>query len=143
MGQTVEPYDIRQSQDYSCVPAACATALNLLGLPSTEMQMAELTQTRPGTGATLIRALDGLDRRLMGTGWRAVLLEPSVGELERLPLPALTPLQFEASRQHMVVVSRFAYDGVWVMDPMDGYTYFSREEFEAAYRRRVIVFERH
>lgn len=142
MGQSVKPGDIRQSQDYSCVPAACATALNLLGVPSTEMQMAELTQTRPGSGATIIRALDGLERRLRGGDLRPVLLEPTVAELKSLPLPVLTPLQFEVARRHMVVVSRVTDQGVWVMDPMDGYQFYSHHEFAEIYRDQVIAFHR-
>lgn len=141
MGQTVTPGQTRQSQDYSCVPAACATALNLLGVPSTEAQMAELTMTRPGSGATMIRALDGLNRRLAGSGLRPVLLSPRLDELDKLPTPALTPLQFEAARRHMVVLSRVERDGVWVMDPTEGYLFLAHEELSAIYRNQVVVFE--
>lgn len=140
MGQTVEPYEIRQTQDYSCVPAACATALNLLGVSSTEREMAELTQTRPGTGATMIRALDGLEHRLRGGPLRPVLLEPTFDELKALPLPALTPLQFEPTRRHMVVISRITSTGIWIMDPMDGYQYFTHHAFRDIYCDQVIIF---
>ncbi|MBB6431325.1 cysteine peptidase family C39 domain-containing protein [Algisphaera agarilytica] len=140
MGQTVSAHDIRQSQDYSCVPAACATALNLLEIPSTEKEMAELTQTRPGTGATMIRALDGLERRLRGGELRPILSAPRYEELSDLPMPLLTPLQFEATRQHMVVIVKVTDDGVWFMDPMDGYQYFVHEEFSRLYRNQVIEF---
>lgn len=142
MGQSVKASEIRQSVDYSCVPAACATALNLVGVSSTEMQMASLTQTRPGTGATIIRALDGLERRLEGTGIRPVLLEPTLAELPGVPLPALTPLQFESARRHMVVISRVTDAGVWVMDPVDGYHYLDTQRFAEVYRDQVIVFVR-
>jgi len=142
MGQSVEPQEIRQSQDYSCVPAACATALNLLDVRSTEMQMAELTQTRPGRGATIIRALDGLERRLADENLRPVLLEPTYAQLQHLPLPALTPLQFEPTRRHMVVISRTTERGVWIMDPMDGYQYLTYGEFRKVFRDQVIVFHR-
>ena len=140
MGQTVSPLITRQSQDYSCVAAACATALNMLGHPSTEAQMAELTHTRAGRGATIIRAFDGLNQRLAGSSIRPQLLEPSLTELARLPLPALTPLQFESARQHMVVVTRVGPRGVWIMDPMEGYLYFGYDELGAVYRDQAIVF---
>jgi hypothetical protein len=142
MGQTVNPYTIRQSQDYSCVPAACATALNLLGVRATEAQLAELTLTRPGTGATIIRAFDGLDQRLRGTGWRPVLAEPGVHELRGIPTPALTPLQFEPTRRHMVVISRVLRDGAWVMDPTDGYLFLSNEQLADLYCDQLIYFVR-
>ncbi|MEM8738623.1 MAG: cysteine peptidase family C39 domain-containing protein [Planctomycetota bacterium] len=140
MGQTVHPHVTRQTQDYSCVPAACATALNLLGFPSTEAQMAELTQTRPGTGSTMIRAVGGLDRRLRHAAFRPVLLDTPAAELDTLPLPALTPLQFEPTRLHMVVISRVTPDGVWIMDPTDGYLFLTNHQFEHVYRRQVIAF---
>ncbi len=140
MGQTVEARLTRQSQDYSCVPAACATVLNLLNLPSTEVQMAELTLTRPGSGATIVRALDGLEQRLAQTRWRAHLLEPDLEDLARLPLPAITPLQFEPSRRHMVVITQIDTAGIWLMDPSEGYLYFSIEEFRPVFRHQVIVF---
>ena len=141
MGQTVSPVLTRQSQDYTCVPAACATALNMLGHPSTEAQMGELTLTRAGTGATMIRAFDGLTRRLAETDLRPLLLEPALEELRHLPLPALTPLQFEPSRQHMVVLTRADTHGMWLMDPMEGYLYFDYQELRAYFRNQVIVFE--
>ena len=140
MGQTVSTSFTRQSQDYSCVPAACATALNLLGHPSTEAQMARLTLTRPGTGATIIRALDGLTRRLAESDLQPVLIEPTLAELRHLPLPALTPLQFEPSRRHMVVISQIDRDGAWVMDPVEGYLYLKRSELQESFRQQVIVF---
>ena len=142
MGQTVSPGgEVLQSQDYSCVAAASATTLNLLGVPSTEAQMAELTLTRPGTGATIIRALDGLARRLEHEPLQPVLLEPDWDELTRLPLPALTPLQFESTRRHMVTLTRISPTHVWIMDPVDGYGCKERDEFLAIYRGQAIAFE--
>ncbi|MEM1107384.1 MAG: cysteine peptidase family C39 domain-containing protein [Planctomycetota bacterium] len=140
MGQSIVPHEIRQSQDYSCVPAACATALNLIGVPTTEMQMADLTQTRPGTGATMIRALDGLNKRLKAAPFRPELREPSLEELTDIPLPMLTPLQFETTRRHMVVLTRFTSNGVWVLDPMDGYAFYSFADLRPFYRNQVITF---
>lgn len=142
MGQTVSANDIRQSQDYSCVPAACATALNLMHIPSTEAQMAGLTNVRPGTGATIIRALDGLNQRLRGMDVQPILLEPTTWrELRSVPLPALTPLQFESTRRHMVVISRMTTDGVWIMDPVEGYIHFNEHAFMAVYRNQLISFQ--
>ncbi|MEL7086944.1 MAG: cysteine peptidase family C39 domain-containing protein [Planctomycetota bacterium] len=142
MGQSVAGTNFRQTQDYTCVPAACATALNMMEIPSTEAQMAELTQTRPGTGATIIRALDGLGQRLRNTGIKPVLFEPDWDALQGMPPPLLTPLQFEATRRHMVVISRIDRGGVWVMDPVEGFIHFSKPAFLDVYRRQVIAFDR-
>ena len=86
---------IFQSEDYTCVAAAAATACNLLGLPTSEWEMAQLTHTKPGVGATTVRALAGLQRRLEGTAYSATLVEVRPREVRHLPLPAITPLQFE------------------------------------------------
>lgn len=133
---------VRQSQDYSCVPAACATALNLLGIPTTEADMAYLTQTRPGTGSTTIRAMDGLQQRLVGTDIDVQLLEPGYAELRSLPMPAITPLEYEAGYRHMVTIIRVSASGVWLADPMEGPVYLTRATFEQVYRRQVLAFDR-
>lgn len=130
---------VRQSQEYSCVPAACATALNLLGIHTSEAEMARLTHTRPGTGATILRAMDGLRQRLEGKPYRVVLLQPSIDELQAIPLPALTPLRFERTRHHMVTLIRTEKHGVVVADPVEGSIYFSWKNFSQYYTEQLLV----
>ncbi len=133
---------VRQSQEYSCVPAACATALNILGYYTTEAEMARLTYTRPGTGSTIIRAMDGLSRRLAGSGYEVKLLQPSYEELRRLPMPALTPLQLESTRRHMVTILSVDPDWVEFSDPVEGEMSLPRDVFEHYYVGQVLVFQR-
>ena len=133
---------VMQSQDYSCVAAACATALNTLGFEATEAQMAQLTNTRPGTGATMIRAMAGLTRRLAKTDYRVTLLDTDYAGLMKLPMPALTPLQYEATRQHMVTLLEIKPDTVVLADPMGGVYGLPRPEFEASFIGQVLVFAR-
>lgn len=133
--------DVLQSQDYSCVPAACATSLRLLGVMTTEAEMAELTETRPGNGATLIRAMHGLQRRLTDEGIQPQLIEPDYEQLLSIPTPALTPLQYEASQLHMVTILSVLPEGVYVADPAMGIEFIPRARFETLYRRQVIAFE--
>ncbi|MBX2850168.1 MAG: hypothetical protein KTR15_00315 [Phycisphaeraceae bacterium] len=132
---------IRQTQDYSCVPAASATALRMLGLNSTEAEMAELTETRAGSGATLLRALNGIDSRLKHTGIGATLLEPDYDTLMRIEPPMLTPVQYEAARLHMVTIIEVRPHLVLLADPQIGVEFISRRRFEEIYRGQVIVFE--
>ena len=139
---TSEQAIVMQSQEYSCVPASCATALNLLGLPTNESEMAELTRTHPGTGATLIRALEALRVKVAGNDMRVNLYAPTYSQLRGLPMPALTPLQFESRRQHMVVLLGVDKNGVRMADPQAGAVYMDRDEFERVYTQQVIVFER-
>ena len=132
---------VMQSQDYSCVPASCATALNLLGMPSSEAQLARLTDTRPGTGATVLRALRGLNARLAGSPLQARLVSLTADVIPRLDLPALTPLQFERSRRHMVVILAGDEKGVWLMDPTSGLYRMDTAAFRSVFVGQVIVFD--
>lgn len=132
---------VEQTQDYSCVPAASATALRMLGLSATEAEMAELTETRAGTGATLLRALHGIDTRLKHTGIEATLLEQDYDELMRIEPPMLTPVQYEAARLHMVTIVEVRPHLVLIADPQVGVEFMSRRNFEAIYRGQVIAFD--
>ena len=142
LGNSVQGRVVLQTQDYSCVPAACATALNRLGYPSSEAEMALMTQTRPGTGATVIRALEGLRQRLAGTGVRPELVQPTYEELTAAPMPAVTALQFEATRRHMVVLERVAAKGVLLADPEIGEYFLDRPDFAKVYTGQAIIFRR-
>lgn len=132
---------IEQTQDYSCVPAASATALRMLGLNTNEAEMAELTETRAGSGATLLRALNGISTRLKHTGMRATLLEPDYDTLMRIEPPMLTPVQYEAARLHMVTIIEVRPHLVLLADPQVGVEFVSRRKFEEIYRGQVIAFE--
>jgi len=134
-------YFVQQSQDYSCVPAACATSLRMLGVQTSEAEMAELTETRPGSGATLLRALNGLNEKLEGTGIEPRLLEPTYDQLARYQTPMLTPLRYEAARLHMVTIIEVRPHLVVLADPQMGIEFVSRREFERRYRGQVIAFD--
>lgn len=134
--------DVRQSEDWSCVPAASATALNLIGYPSSESQMAQLVRARPGTGATTVRALDGLRQRLRGTPHRAELVAADYQTLLTMPMPSLTPLQFEPTQRHMVTLIDVNAKMVTMIDPTFGPLVMSRIEFEEVYREELIVLRR-
>jgi len=130
---------VLQSQDYSCVAAASATALNMLGIHASEAEMAELTETRPGTGATTLRAMAGLQRKLEGTGYRVDLISPDYARLCRVEPPALTPLQFDAARRHMVTLLNVGPQGATYVDPLEGIAYLERKQFIKVYRGQVLV----
>ena len=135
------PIVIEQTQEYSCVHAATATALRLLGLRATEAEMAELTETRSGSGATLLRAFNGVKNRLKHTGIEPRLLEPDYGMLLRIEPPMLTPVQYEAARLHMVTIVEVRPHLVVVADPQTGLEFLSRHQFMQIYRGEVIAFD--
>ena len=165
LGESSRQTVVMQSQDYTCVPAACATALHRLGVLTSEAEMAELTQTRPGTGSTLIRALDGLRRkldremgriagvdadeseasirsvRIAGT-LRPELLQPALTELVLLQPPLITPLQAETTQLHMVVILSVDRGSIRIADPELGVIRLSTDEFAQQYTGQVIHFVR-
>lgn len=134
-------YLVEQTQDYSCVPAASATALRILGIRTSEAEMAELTKTRAGMGATLLRAFNGLEERLALTEIKPVLLQPDYEQLRTIKPPILTPLSYEPPRLHMVTILEVRDDRVLVADPQMGLEFLSRRGFESRYRGQVIAFE--
>ena len=138
--ETVQRGPVRQSQEFSCVPAACATTLNMLGIYTSEAEMARLTRTRPGFGATPVRALQGLNRRLESTPYRFHLITARAEDLGQLPLPALTPLQFEATRRHMVTIRAVSRWGVWIEDPIEGLLILDWSRFKEAFGGTLLVY---
>jgi len=140
---TVAGETVLQSQEYSCVPAACTQALNILGVLSTEQQMAELTQTRPGTGSTMLRAMQGLQERLSNSDYTVELVETDVEGLRDMPFPVLTPVRYEPAQLHMVTLTRANDHTVHYIDPVDGSMSMSYSTFETVYGGRVLVFVRH
>jgi len=132
---------VMQSQEFSCVPAACAQALDLLGIPTSERTMARLTQTRPGTGSTTLRAMQGLSERLEGTGYVVELIELDIDELKSLSCPALTPLQYEPSIRHMVTVTAVTPTGLMIADPIDGKIVLSWNALKSIYTGELLIFE--
>lgn len=144
LAQQQEDAMVFQSQDFTCVPAACATALGLLGVTTSEAEMAQYTRARPGTGSTLIRAVDGLERRLLrrpdlavhvvGADYEALLFQP---------MPALTLVGLGGQRyRHMVTLLEVQPAGVVLADPLLGVRAMERQPFEDMYGGQVIVFSR-
>lgn len=133
---------VMQSQDFTCVPAACATALNALGIPSTESQMAELTQTRIGEGATVIRAVDGLTQRLDQSPWVVELILAPLDDFIGTRTPILTAILTGQTQRHMVAILAVSNKYVLVADPIDGLRNLPREEFDPLYTGQAITFRR-
>ena len=139
---TVDGQPVMQSQDYSCVAAACAQALDLLDVPTSEQQMARLTQTRPGTGSTTLRAMQGLKQRLEPSPFDVELLQIQPGDLRHLPLPVVTPLRYEKTRRHMVTITDVSDEVIQVMDPVDGAVLISWDTLDRVFTGEVLVFVR-
>lgn len=142
LAATVAHDVVLQSQDYTCVAAASAMALNRLGIYTSEAEMAALTQTRPGAGATLVRAMDGIRRRLQGTGWDVSLLQPTYEQLTALPMPVLATVRAGPLQRHMVLVEQADRHRTWVVDPAGGRLLLDARDFAADFSNLAIVIHR-
>ena len=129
-----------QSEDYSCVAAACATALTRLGVPTSEGEMARLSGTSPGSGATVVRALYALQQRLATTPFTVELFQPTPAELTRLPTPMLALVAAGPLQRHMVVLDHVTAERVLMTDPVGGQVLITAEDFAQQFAGVVLVF---
>jgi len=143
LAQTTGDLFIMQSDDYSCVPAASAMALNQLGIPSSEAEMAQLTQTRVGSGSTIVRAVAGLERKLTDANspLRPRLMRTPTANVPDYPMPALTTMAYTNTVHHMIVIEGYRNGFYTVSDPQVGRVRLWHEDFDQYYTGNLIVFE--
>lgn len=132
----------RQSNDYTCAPAAAVTALRKLGIPAEEGQIAilahssSLTGTEPDVLASVLQKHYG-DQGLI-TQYRAFK------DLQELKLSGLTiaVMKFNALQDHCVTVFGVDANHVLVGDPLNGFSRIPRDEFESKWLYVGIVLKR-
>lgn len=100
---------VTQSRDDTCVAAALATALGSsgVGLQVSESEMARAVDIRAGRGATLLRALKGLQYKLAGADLEPRLITTSADKLAAIASddrPVLVTLRAGSTMTHMVVL---------------------------------------
>lgn len=129
----------RQSNDYTCGPAAAVTALRKLGLPAEEgkIALAAHTSTAIGTEPDLLcTALQTLYRT------NAIACEyrhfKSISELKRDGI-TLAVIKFGFMVDHYVAVLNVSDDKIIVGDPLLGRTTYSHEEFKRSWRFLGVV----
>lgn len=158
-----------QARPDTCVAAASATALRMLGIESTENEMCYVTMVKPSRGSTLTRAAYGLRDYLKRRNINVVIRNISAEKLSQIATPkrpCLVIIRSGLFADHMVVVMGRVVilgqdDGIVIanpsieetsrvrrtrMDSMFGHGYFGYEiypidEFEKLYRGSAIVFE--
>lgn len=148
-----------QSRIDTCVPSASATAVRLMGYPTSEAIMCRVTQAKPSRGSTLARAAWGLRRYLAPRGIRTELSDLSAREVvaragERTPV--LVTIRSNLAADHMVVVVGGDSIGVTLLNPSPGVhggvvpafsdatrgvEIYRFDDFEDLYRGAAIVFE--
>jgi hypothetical protein len=148
-----------QSRNDTCVPAACASALRMMGLETTEGEMCRVVMAKPGRGSTLARAAYGLRRYLAPHGIAVRVENPDADEVvwtARPDRPVLVVIRSSLAADDMVVVLGHLGDGVVIANPSPGvhggvrpmriklnpgFQMYEPEDFARLYRGGAIVFE--
>jgi predicted double-glycine peptidase len=132
----------RQSNGYTCGPAAAVTALRKLGLPADEGELAILAHTRSLTG-TELDTLAGVLKRRYGKDGLQVNYR-GFTDLEDLKKAGLTVvvIKFNALQDHCVTVMGVESNMVAVADPLNGLSYWPAETFEDKWLYAGIVLHR-
>jgi hypothetical protein len=142
-GRAENPVDgegvCRQSNAYTCAPAAAVTILRKLGLPAEEGEIAILSHTSSLTGTEPDVLANVLEKRYRSDGlvaeYRAFR---NVDELKKAGL-TVAVLKFNALQDHCVAVLGVETNRVMVGDPLSGLSTCSTEEFEDKWQFVGIV----
>ncbi len=131
---------VLQSTGFSCLPASAATCLTVLGLPATELEMAEEAgATRYGTG--MGRILEPLNRRLAGTGWKATAGRKGWESLPRDGSPAILAVDWHGI-PHAIAFLGFEEDRAVIGEPLEGRVLRTRVELERDWDGEGVFFVR-
>lgn len=130
-----------QSTDYTCVAASMVTALRAHGIDATETEMARLSRTQVGRGATDSRALWALQTKLRGTGLVARYDSLDRAGLIAAPKPCLVQLNWGFFISHMVPVLAADEQTVTIGDPMEGERSMKWDAFLAQWKGQAILIE--
>ena len=132
----------RQSNGYTCGPAAAVTALRKLGFQAEEGELAILAHTSSLTGTELDTLATVLQRRYGKDGLRVSYR--GFSDLEDLKKAGLTVvvIKFNALQDHCVTVMGVESNLVAVADPLNGLSYWPVETFEDKWLYAGIVLGR-
>lgn len=129
----------RQSNAYTCGPAAAVTVLRKLGLPAEEGEIAILSHTSALTGTDPDVLAKVLQKRYATNGLRAEYRAfRNVQELRDAGL-TVAVMSFNALQDHCVAVLGVETNRVIIADPLSGLSSSSIEEFEEKWQFVGIV----
>ena len=132
----------RQSNDYTCGPAAAVTALRKLGFPAEEGEIAILAHTSSIMGTEPDVLASVLQKRYGGDGlvadYRAF---KSVEDLRQAGL-TVAVVKFNALQDHCVTILAVETNGIVVGDPLSGLSVLPNEEFESRWLFVGVVLKR-
>jgi predicted double-glycine peptidase len=132
----------RQSNEYTCGPAAAVSALRKLGLPAEEGEIAILARTSSLTGTEPDVLAKVIQNRYRTNG--LVVEYRSFRDLDELKHsgPTIAVMKFNALQDHCVTVFCVDTNGVLVADPLSGLSVVPAEEFENKWLFVGIVLKR-
>ncbi|MGD0090708.1 MAG: cysteine peptidase family C39 domain-containing protein [Planctomycetota bacterium] len=132
---------VRQTTNYTCGPAACATLLRRTGLDpeATESEMVPLCLTKRWGGASTLGMAVGLKKKVAPLGWHVRIVEPDWEAFKRLRKPALCAMSYLPFINHAVVVCAVEEGRVQVADPIAGLSCWPENEFRKMFRNEAVV----
>jgi predicted double-glycine peptidase len=132
----------RQSNGYTCGPAAAVTALHKLGLRAEEGELAIMAHTSSLTGTDLGTLSRVLKRRYAKDGLQVNYR--GFSSLEELKEAGLTiaVIKFNTLQDHCVTIMGVESNAVAVADPLNGLSNWPAETFEDKWLYAGIVLRR-
>ena len=131
----------RQTTGYTCVAASMVTMLRAKGITADETEMARLSYTQVGGGATDSRALWALQRKLEGTGWAPRYRALDREGLIKASKPCMVQLDWGYFVSHMVPVMAADAETVVIGDPLSGERRVPMSKFEAQWKGNAITID--
>jgi Peptidase C39 family len=132
----------RQTTDYTCGPAAAVTALEKLGLPATEGELAVLSYSSPVTGTLPSCLSAALQKKYGPEGLRCRYRHfDSIEQLRNAGL-TLAVVKEAFMLDHCIAVLGVSDDAVAVADPVTGTRRIPYRQFEKMWRYCGIVLHR-
>jgi len=132
----------RQSNAYTCGPAAAVTGLRKLGFPAEEGEIAILAHTSSLTGTEPDVLAQVLQQRYGADGLMAEYRPfKDIEELKNAGI-TIAILKFNALQDHCVAIFGVQTNGVSVADPLTGLNIVTKEQFEEKWQFVGIVLKR-
>jgi predicted double-glycine peptidase len=133
---------VRQSTNYTCAAAACATLLRRLDVEpdASERELAPICGTRRNDGAPSLGMAVALNSIAAPKGWNVRLMMPDWDELCRMKMPVVVSVKYSAKRNHALVVCDVnPKRGVLVADPSHGLYWESAETFKRKFNHEAVA----
>ncbi|MHC5146406.1 MAG: cysteine peptidase family C39 domain-containing protein [Planctomycetota bacterium] len=132
----------RQSQPFTCGPAAAVTALNRFGVTATEADLAMAARTSPVIGTSPWELYKTLKSDYAAEGVEFSFLH--MRSIEQLPPEAilLAVVRDAPATDHCVAVLAVSEETITVADPMAGLVHIPRSSFNKQWRNCGILLQR-